>query len=58
MRLRKSKMATEQDHGKLMTTAAAEPVKLKMLKSISTEAFTFVGSPKGTLDAIAYDKQL
>lgn len=51
-------MAVKENQNKLMTTVTtAQPVKLKVPKSIQTETFTFGVSPKGTPDAIAHDKQ-
>lgn len=60
LRLRKSTtVAAKQDHDKPMaTSAAAELVKMKVPKSIQMKAFAIAGSPKGTPDAIVYDKQL
>ena len=51
-------MAAKQDHDKPMATSAtAELVKMKVPKSIQMKAFAIAGSPKGTPDAIVYDKQ-
>lgn len=45
----------------MTTVVAAEAIKLKVpkptLTEVFTRAFTFVGSPKSTPDAIAYDKR-
>lgn len=57
--LRKSTMVAKQDYDKFLASAAeAEFVKLKLPKSTQTETIAFAVNPKGTPDAIAYDKQL
>lgn len=55
LRYRKSMMAGKQDNDKFMATA--EPVKLKVPKSVQIEAFAFADNPKSRPDGIAYDKQ-
>lgn len=51
-------MMAKHDHNKLMKTAAeAYLLELKMPKPIQTEAFAFAANSKGSLVAIAYDKE-